>query len=426
MSDEPREEPEQPNEDEAEEPNEKEPERYVPSLPPDIRRSLAQFNRDWPKLFSVLSPNWQKQFAAISQENTARIVREMQKSIVPRLDDPGFLRSLRLADDVQAQWAKSLAGSSSPLPQISEAVKAWQRNYVDNISAMVAKAIAPVDFGSGLGATLKRFAERVREWEEAQRELLALIAPRGWLLSPSLAMEAPVRMLEIAKEEGVDALEEELIRLYDADRLEEIIEGFYDRPSFEQWRPLCDEAIDAHRRGSYRLAILAWLPAIEGIIREEFGPRDVFTIVRRKKGRTVKIAIAPRWHRCGRTPRRSDQGPRRGGKRSESGFEEPGSPAARNRARPSAGHRGREGLDPVRPDARSDPPLRSARGPAARAGRVTRIGFFGIADYELNEIIDFWPSRDDAEQALADVLRDEPEWVGMVGVESVEIELSAN
>jgi hypothetical protein len=293
MSDEPREEPEQPNEDEAEEPNEKEPERYVPSLPPDIRRSLAQFNRDWPKLFSVLSPNWQKQFAAISQENTARIVREMQKSIVPRLDDPGFLRSLRLADDVQAQWAKSLAGSSSPLPQISEAVKAWQRNYVDNISAMVAKAIAPVDFGSGLGATLKRFAERVREWEEAQRELLALIAPRGWLLSPSLAMEAPVRMLEIAKEEGVDALEEELIRLYDADRLEEIIEGFYDRPSFEQWRPLCDEAIDAHRRGSYRLAILAWLPAIEGIIREEFGPRDVFTIVRRKKGRTVKIAIAP-------------------------------------------------------------------------------------------------------------------------------------
>jgi hypothetical protein len=57
---------------------------------------------------------------------------------------------------------------------------------------------------------------------------------------------------------------------------------------------------------------------------------------------------------------------------------------------------------------------------------VTRIGFFGIADYELNEIIDFWPSRDDAEQALADVLRDEPEWVGMVGVESVEIELSAN
>ncbi len=57
---------------------------------------------------------------------------------------------------------------------------------------------------------------------------------------------------------------------------------------------------------------------------------------------------------------------------------------------------------------------------------MTRIGFFGIADYELNEIIDFWPSRDDAEQALADVLRDEPEWVGMVGVESVEIELSAN
>lgn len=40
---------------------------------------------------------------------------------------------------------------------------------------------------------------------------------------------------------------------------------------------------------------------------------------------------------------------------------------------------------------------------------------YGLADYRLNdfgEVIEFYPSRAEADAALRDVLRDEPEWVG--------------
>jgi hypothetical protein len=47
--------------------------------------------------------------------------------------------------------------------------------------------------------------------------------------------------------------------------------------------------------------------------------------------------------------------------------------------------------------------------------------FYGLADYRLAEIIDFWPSREEAEAALRDVVNDEPEWIGFVGIEGVAL-----
>jgi hypothetical protein len=51
---------------------------------------------------------------------------------------------------------------------------------------------------------------------------------------------------------------------------------------------------------------------------------------------------------------------------------------------------------------------------------------YGLADYLVDEIIEFYPSREAAEEALGQVLDDEPEWAEIVGVEAVEFELNSN
>jgi hypothetical protein len=55
---------------------------------------------------------------------------------------------------------------------------------------------------------------------------------------------------------------------------------------------------------------------------------------------------------------------------------------------------------------------------------------YSLADYrmsgsELGEIIEFYSSQQEAEQALRDVLADEPEWQGELGVVAVELSVSA-
>jgi hypothetical protein len=45
---------------------------------------------------------------------------------------------------------------------------------------------------------------------------------------------------------------------------------------------------------------------------------------------------------------------------------------------------------------------------------------WGLADYEVNEIIEVFAEREDAEQMLRDCLSDEPEWVEILEVVPVE------
>jgi hypothetical protein len=56
--------------------------------------------------------------------------------------------------------------------------------------------------------------------------------------------------------------------------------------------------------------------------------------------------------------------------------------------------------------------------------------FYGLADYrlsgcQLGEIIEFYSSQQEAEQVLREVLTDEPEWQGELGVVTVELPVSA-
>jgi hypothetical protein len=55
------------------------------------------------------------------------------------------------------------------------------------------------------------------------------------------------------------------------------------------------------------------------------------------------------------------------------------------------------------------------------------LTFYGLADYRLNdfgEVIEFYASQAEADAALRDVLTDEPEWEGELGVITVEFALS--
>jgi hypothetical protein len=42
--------------------------------------------------------------------------------------------------------------------------------------------------------------------------------------------------------------------------------------------------------------------------------------------------------------------------------------------------------------------------------------FWGLADFFVDEVIEFYPSQDEAERALRGVLADEPSWEGMLAV----------
>jgi hypothetical protein len=55
------------------------------------------------------------------------------------------------------------------------------------------------------------------------------------------------------------------------------------------------------------------------------------------------------------------------------------------------------------------------------------VTFYGLADYRLNdfgEVIEFYGSQAEADAALRDVLTDEPEWEGELGVIAVEFAVS--
>ena len=52
--------------------------------------------------------------------------------------------------------------------------------------------------------------------------------------------------------------------------------------------------------------------------------------------------------------------------------------------------------------------------------------FYGVADARIDEIIEFFPSRDDAECFIEECLLDEPSWASILWVEPIEIETTLN
>jgi hypothetical protein len=51
---------------------------------------------------------------------------------------------------------------------------------------------------------------------------------------------------------------------------------------------------------------------------------------------------------------------------------------------------------------------------------------FALRDQSVDELIEFFPSREKAEETLAEILVDEPQWRELLDVLPVELEVSTN
>jgi hypothetical protein len=49
------------------------------------------------------------------------------------------------------------------------------------------------------------------------------------------------------------------------------------------------------------------------------------------------------------------------------------------------------------------------------------VRFFALVDLSLSEAVELFVRRADAERTLAELLRDEPQWQGLLRIEAVEI-----
>lgn len=142
----------------------------------------------------------------------------------------------------------------------------------------------------------RQFVEGIEKWEENERIFVAHLAQRGWLLSPSDSIQTWFKLRKAIKEHGIDAVESQLVQLYDPDACERMLKECVDRPSYKAWEAKFQRAMAAHRRGEFDLAIPIWLMAAEGILSAELsrdGRRidNVYTLVKRKNGRYIRDAF---------------------------------------------------------------------------------------------------------------------------------------
>jgi hypothetical protein len=57
----------------------------------------------------------------------------------------------------------------------------------------------------------------------------------------------------------------------------------------------------------------------------------------------------------------------------------------------------------------------------ARIGVSGMVMMWGLADFFVDEVVEFYPSREAAQRALENVLADEPSWEGMLAVLPVKL-----
>jgi hypothetical protein len=54
------------------------------------------------------------------------------------------------------------------------------------------------------------------------------------------------------------------------------------------------------------------------------------------------------------------------------------------------------------------------------------VRFYGLTDYSVQELVELFPTREQAEETLREVLADEPEWVAILGIETLEFDTNPN
>jgi hypothetical protein len=66
-------------------------------------------------------------------------------------------------------------------------------------------------------------------------------------------------------------------------------------------------------------------------------------------------------------------------------------------------------------------PMRGHLDSRSRIGFTSHVGFYGLLDRDLVEVIEFYPSREAAEKEFAEILADEPGWSTKLEVVQVDL-----
>jgi hypothetical protein len=199
---------------------------------------------------------------------------EQQERLRKALDSPGFKA---MTDQFVEQQRRINEALNSPgfRAAMDQALEQQRR---------IREALGPDAFREAM----VRAAEAFRVWDEGERRLLDMLAPRGWVISPSSSVADLSRLVAVADDHGVEAAEAALIAELNPERCRSIIEGLYARPSFAAWRVPLDQALTAHRQGLYSLSVPIWLIALDGIFLTELGVDRVFSRVHRQDGNALR------------------------------------------------------------------------------------------------------------------------------------------
>jgi hypothetical protein len=237
-----------------------------PELPPALRAWLKQFSEQQRLVQHALSSSGMK--AAIAH------AAEQQERLKKALDSPGFKA---MADQFVEQQRRINQALNSPgLKAAMDQAAEQQRRIREALGS------------DAFRGAMTRATEAFRIWDEGERRLLDMLAPRGWVISPSSSITDLGRLVVVADEEGVEAAEAALIIELNPERCRSIIEGLYARLSFAAWRVPLDQALTAHGQGLYSLSVPIWLIALDGIFLSELGVERVFSRVHRQDGKALR------------------------------------------------------------------------------------------------------------------------------------------
>jgi hypothetical protein len=187
--------------------------------------------------------------------------------------------------------------------QVSEALRPFLRGIetfgstLSLIQSDLTKVTRSLDLGAlQVAEQAAQLFESARRWHDANTRVLAVLAPRGWLISPNLPARISFDLLRTYESGGIDRVEEELAEGFDDEVCTLIIESLSGNGMLADWLPALRKALRAHTHGDYELAIPIWLIAIDGICRSELAGVNVFGLqsARGRAAETLRNRILTR------------------------------------------------------------------------------------------------------------------------------------
>jgi predicted transcriptional regulator len=182
-----------------------------------------------------------------------------------------FQMSFSLVRDLAEQYRRNFRVISETATQYQSQIQEVLRNISHNFSGVrQAVEAAALQFEAASRA-LRPILSELAKVPAANKAVQEKLLPRGWLLSPWLPIGDFLWFLgQLETHHDLDVVESNLVERFDR-RCEDLIDEICDFEPFKERKHLLDQALRAHRRGEYGLAIPVFLLAIEGVVIDSFG-----------------------------------------------------------------------------------------------------------------------------------------------------------